>query len=250
MGMPLQDVGQKQVASVLGIQAARANTAPRPFLKLKPQHIAVQVITLQLVLVWSEDTAGCMYASLTYPASVILSFHGASIRVCLDVLGALHVHTWLESRVRLTSKKTSLGTHQQQLWQQAYKPLLITCASTQHPCACLSCALHSLITPETSRSPSSDFVISAALVIIVTVHHHCLELELSMSISAITTLTPRLKQSWLCMQIPAQDRDQEIVNAAKNIMFSSAQKLQLTELSGRRDMSLLLAQSAVQVCIP
>lgn len=39
----LQDVGQKQVASVLGIQAARANTAPRPFLKLKPQHIAVQV---------------------------------------------------------------------------------------------------------------------------------------------------------------------------------------------------------------
>ena len=39
----LQDVGQKQVASVLGIQAARANTAPRPFLKLMPQHIAVQV---------------------------------------------------------------------------------------------------------------------------------------------------------------------------------------------------------------
>lgn len=39
----MQDVGQKQVASVLGIQAARANTAPRPFLKLLPQHIAVQV---------------------------------------------------------------------------------------------------------------------------------------------------------------------------------------------------------------
>ncbi len=39
----MQDVGQKQVAAVLGIQAARANTAPRPFLKLKPQHIAVQV---------------------------------------------------------------------------------------------------------------------------------------------------------------------------------------------------------------
>ena len=32
-------------------------------------------------------------------------------------------------------------------------------------------------------------------------------------------------------------------------MFSSAQKLQLTELSGRRDMSLLLAQSAVQVSV-
>ena len=52
------------------------------------------------------------------------------------------------------------------------------------------------------------------------------------------------------MQVPAQERDQEIVNAAKNIMFTSAQKLQLTELSGRRDMSLLLAQSAVQVCCP
>ena len=48
-------------------------------------------------------------------------------------------------------------------------------------------------------------------------------------------------------QVPAADRDIEIVTAAKNIMFSSAQKLQLTELSGRRDMSLLLAQSAVQV---
>ena len=49
------------------------------------------------------------------------------------------------------------------------------------------------------------------------------------------------------MQVPAEERDIEIVTAAKNIMFSSAQKLQLTELSGRRDMSLLLAQSAVQV---
>lgn len=48
-------------------------------------------------------------------------------------------------------------------------------------------------------------------------------------------------------QVPSKARDQEIVNAAKNIMFNSAQKLQLTELSGRRDMSLLLAQSAVQV---
>ena len=42
-------MGQKQVASVLGIQAARANTAPRPFLKLKPQHIAVQVPHLNAI---------------------------------------------------------------------------------------------------------------------------------------------------------------------------------------------------------
>ena len=48
------------------------------------------------------------------------------------------------------------------------------------------------------------------------------------------------------LQVPAAQKDVEIVTAARNIMFSSAQKLQLTELSGRRDMSLLLAQSAVQ----
>lgn len=56
----------------------------------------------------------------------------------------------------------------------------------------------------------------------------------------------RLMPQHIAVQVPSQARDQEIVNAAKNIMFSSAQKLQLTELSGRRDMSLLLAQSAVQ----
>jgi len=57
------------------------------------------------------------------------------------------------------------------------------------------------------------------------------------------------RQSVITLQVPSQERDKEIVNAAKNIMFSSAQKLQLTELSGRRDMSLLLAQSAVQVSV-
>ncbi len=59
----------------------------------------------------------------------------------------------------------------------------------------------------------------------------------------------RSRQSVITLQVPSQERDKEIVNAAKNIMFSSAQKLQLTELSGRRDMSLLLAQSAVQVSV-
>ncbi|KAL3139211.1 hypothetical protein ABBQ32_005982 [Trebouxia sp. C0010 RCD-2024] len=56
----------------------------------------------------------------------------------------------------------------------------------------------------------------------------------------------KLMPQHIAVQVPASDRDQEILNAAKSIMFSSAQKLQLTELSGRRDMSLLLAQSAVQ----
>ena len=39
----VQDAGKKQVAAILGILTARAATRPRPLLKLKPQHIAVQV---------------------------------------------------------------------------------------------------------------------------------------------------------------------------------------------------------------
>lgn len=38
-----QHVGKKQVAALLGVQTARASTRPRPFLKLLPQNIAVQV---------------------------------------------------------------------------------------------------------------------------------------------------------------------------------------------------------------
>lgn len=38
----LQDAGKKQVAAILGVQAARAATQPRPFLKLARQHLAVQ----------------------------------------------------------------------------------------------------------------------------------------------------------------------------------------------------------------
>ena len=40
----MQDVGKKQVAAILGVQSARAMTKPRPFLRLLPQNIAVQVI--------------------------------------------------------------------------------------------------------------------------------------------------------------------------------------------------------------
>ena len=39
----MQDVGKKQVAAILGVQSARAMTKPRPFLRLLPQNIAVQV---------------------------------------------------------------------------------------------------------------------------------------------------------------------------------------------------------------
>jgi hypothetical protein len=38
----VQDAGKKQVAAILGVQAARAATQPRPFLKLARQHLAVQ----------------------------------------------------------------------------------------------------------------------------------------------------------------------------------------------------------------
>lgn len=40
---PLQDAGEKQVASLLGIQSARAATRPRPFMRLAKQNIAMQV---------------------------------------------------------------------------------------------------------------------------------------------------------------------------------------------------------------
>lgn len=40
---PLQGAGRKQVAAVMGIQTARSCTVARPFMRLKPQHIAVQV---------------------------------------------------------------------------------------------------------------------------------------------------------------------------------------------------------------
>ena len=38
----MQDAGKKQVAAILGVQAARAATQPRPFLRLARQHLAVQ----------------------------------------------------------------------------------------------------------------------------------------------------------------------------------------------------------------
>ena len=42
MHAAVQDAGKKQVAAILGVQAARAATQPRPFLKLARQHLAVQ----------------------------------------------------------------------------------------------------------------------------------------------------------------------------------------------------------------
>ena len=38
-----QDAGEKQVASLLGIQSARAATRPRPVMRLAKQNIAMQV---------------------------------------------------------------------------------------------------------------------------------------------------------------------------------------------------------------
>ena len=46
----LQDAGKKQVAAILGVQAARAGTQPRPFLKLARQHLAVQVTPCSVLL--------------------------------------------------------------------------------------------------------------------------------------------------------------------------------------------------------
>ena len=38
-----QDAGKKQVAAVMGIQTTRASTVARPFMKLLPQQLTVQV---------------------------------------------------------------------------------------------------------------------------------------------------------------------------------------------------------------
>ena len=41
--------------------------------------------------------------------------------------------------------------------------------------------------------------------------------------------------------------DEYMLSSAKNLVSLSSQRLNLTTLGGRRDMSMLLAQSAVQV---
>ena len=49
------------------------------------------------------------------------------------------------------------------------------------------------------------------------------------------------------MQVPENAADRDLLAAAGDIMAASAQKFKLTYLSCKRDMSTLLAQSAVQV---
>ena len=48
------------------------------------------------------------------------------------------------------------------------------------------------------------------------------------------------------LQAPAKAEDKAVWESAKAIMASSGQKLNLTDIACRRDMSMLLAQSAVQ----
>ncbi|KAK9836266.1 hypothetical protein WJX81_000586 [Elliptochloris bilobata] len=55
----------------------------------------------------------------------------------------------------------------------------------------------------------------------------------------------RLSPQHLAVQAPEGKREGELFAAVRHIMQSSAQKLALTQLSGSRDMSMLLAQSAV-----
>ena len=47
------------------------------------------------------------------------------------------------------------------------------------------------------------------------------------------------------MQAPEGKSEGELFSAVRHIMQSCAQKLALSQLSGSRDMSMLLAQSAV-----
>lgn len=52
------------------------------------------------------------------------------------------------------------------------------------------------------------------------------------------------------MQAPEGKREGELFSAVRHIMQSSPQKLALSQLSGSRDMSMLLAQSAVSARSP
>lgn len=56
-----------------------------------------------------------------------------------------------------------------------------------------------------------------------------------------------LADSHMCAQSPQHASDKAIWASAKLLMENSAQKLNLTDVSTARDMSMLLAQSAVQV---
>lgn len=49
------------------------------------------------------------------------------------------------------------------------------------------------------------------------------------------------------VQVPENANDRDIIGAARDIMIASAQKFKLTYLSCKRDMSNLLALSALQV---
>lgn len=49
------------------------------------------------------------------------------------------------------------------------------------------------------------------------------------------------------LQVPETAEDKELVGAAQGIMQASAQKFKLTYLSCKRDISTLLALSAIQV---
>lgn len=51
------------------------------------------------------------------------------------------------------------------------------------------------------------------------------------------------------MQAPETGTEAELFTAVQGIMEASAQSLRLTRLSGRRDMSTLLAQSAFSVML-
>ena len=99
----MQDAGKKQVAAILGVQAARAATQPRPFLRLERQHLAVQVARHQhvqscqlagrtsvCVTLWiAPDSAqaylGCIPSCSFCPAA---SLQSMSCRVTRLVMGA------------------------------------------------------------------------------------------------------------------------------------------------------------------
>ncbi len=76
--------GKKQVAAMLGVQTLRASTRPRPFLRLSPQHLAVQARPRQPR---SHRQASCAYLPLIYNKTLTCKRNKALTRMLRHMSG-------------------------------------------------------------------------------------------------------------------------------------------------------------------
>ena len=76
--------GKKQVAAMLGVQTLRASTRPRPFLRLSPQHLAVQARPRQPR---SHRQASCACLPLIYNKTLTCKRNKALTRMLRHMSG-------------------------------------------------------------------------------------------------------------------------------------------------------------------